>query len=59
MTTIFLLYEHFTGTISGRDSTLLDIYTDFKKAEDARVGLNTWKEHAWIEYEVVQWEIRE
>lgn len=55
---VFLLYEHLDGTINGRNSTLLDIYSDWKQCEDARVGLEAWKEHAWFSYSVEEWQIK-
>ena len=58
---VFLLYEHaITGPFqSYPTSTLVDIFTDWNKGESARVGMNTQKEHAFLEFELVEWDIRE
>ena len=57
---VFLLYEHYEGTYPSatKHSTLLDIYTDWDKAEQARVGNDIYKDSAWFSYEVVEWELK-
>jgi len=56
MNTVFLLYE--VATVGRVEHTLIDIFSDWKEAEDARVGLNSQREHGFIEYTLVEWAVR-
>jgi len=52
--TVFALFEIYDE----RDISVLDIYTDWDKAEQARVGLEIYKESAFISYQVVEYELK-
>lgn len=56
---IFLLYEYLSGTVNGKDAVLIDVYTNWDKAEQARIGMEIYKEHAWLSYDVVEWDCAE
>lgn len=51
---VFALMEVF----SGAQSSVVDIYKDWKQAEDARIGLELYKEHKWLYYEIIEWEVK-
>lgn len=53
---VFLLYE--VATAGRVEQTVIDVFSNWKDAEDARVGLNSQREHWMVHHEVVQWTLR-
>lgn len=51
---VFALFEIYDE----RDITALDIYKDWDTAEQARVGLEIYKESGMLSYQVVEYTIK-
>jgi hypothetical protein len=51
---VFALFEIYNE----RDITVLDIYKDWDTAEQARVGLEIYKESGMLSYQVVEYTLK-
>lgn len=56
---VFLLYEVVTYGFGRNESTLIEIFTDWKKCEDARVGMMAQRDNGFVTFEIVDMDVRE
>jgi hypothetical protein len=56
---VFVILEILHGSIYGQSGgNIVEIFSDWLTAEDARVGLNSQRDNGFVEYVLAEWDVK-
>lgn len=56
---VFVILEILHGSIYGQSGgNIVEIFSDWKQAEDCRVGMNSQRDNGFVEYVLAEWDVK-